>query len=374
MNCALPLARPAPVVGSCAFLAGISLPRRVVVVVNSTADAPRRLAGTVSHSSRQWLTRQGRDPYVQSAKLAGYRARSAYKLLEIQERHRVLRSGQRVVDLGAAPGGWTQVAVDAVGSIYPATPQVDFTGVTGRLPPAPSAPLPAASSSPARVSVLSVAGKVVGPARPAQGKIAAGVEGRADVPPPAPRKGALVVAVDLSYMDPLDGALLVRGDFTLPSVQSYLTSPSALGEAGADAVLSDVAHSFSGDGSLDAARQMGLAWRALAFSLGVLREGGSFVCKVRYGEEYALFREAAAHIFKEAAEVKPPASRAQSPEAYIVGLGCRAAPSPLSDAEAEAADGQGGGSLGAAVEARRRARLSLLREEHLRAMRTHGLL
>src|SRR5512146_2637710 len=68
-----------------------------------------------SHSSRQWLRRHVNDPYVQRSKREGYRSRSAYKLSEIDERDKVLRPGQVVVDLGAAPGGWSQVAAKRVG-------------------------------------------------------------------------------------------------------------------------------------------------------------------------------------------------------------------------------------------------------------------
>ncbi len=69
-----------------------------------------------SHSSKQWLRRHVNDPYVQRSKREGYRSRSAYKLTEIDERDRLLRPGQVIVDLGAAPGGWTQVAARRVGS------------------------------------------------------------------------------------------------------------------------------------------------------------------------------------------------------------------------------------------------------------------
>jgi len=69
-----------------------------------------------SHSSKQWLRRHVNDPYVQRSKREGYRSRSAYKLTEIDERDRLLKPGQVIVDLGAAPGGWTQVAAQRVGS------------------------------------------------------------------------------------------------------------------------------------------------------------------------------------------------------------------------------------------------------------------
>lgn len=67
-------------------------------------------------SSTLWLQRQLNDPYVQKAKAEGYASRAAYKLLEIDERYNLLKPGQRIVDLGAAPGGWCQVAVSKVGS------------------------------------------------------------------------------------------------------------------------------------------------------------------------------------------------------------------------------------------------------------------
>jgi 23S rRNA (uridine2552-2'-O)-methyltransferase len=68
-----------------------------------------------SLSSRRWLTRQLNDPYVARAKREGYRSRSAFKLAEIDDKHRILKPGARVVDLGAAPGGWSQVAAKRIG-------------------------------------------------------------------------------------------------------------------------------------------------------------------------------------------------------------------------------------------------------------------
>ncbi|WP_018184999.1 RlmE family RNA methyltransferase [Kaistia granuli] len=67
-------------------------------------------------SSQRWLERQLNDPYVARSKREGYRSRAAYKLIEIDDKHKILQPGMSVVDLGAAPGGWSQVAVDRVGS------------------------------------------------------------------------------------------------------------------------------------------------------------------------------------------------------------------------------------------------------------------
>src|SRR5215469_18391246 len=74
-----------------------------------------RNAGRRKPSSTAWLSRQLNDPYVAEARRLGYRSRAAFKLIELDERFRLLRPGQRVVDLGCAPGGWTQVAVARVG-------------------------------------------------------------------------------------------------------------------------------------------------------------------------------------------------------------------------------------------------------------------
>src|SRR5438874_10273321 len=74
-------------------------------------DHKRRTA-----SSRAWLTRQISDPYVDRARREGFRSRAAYKLAEIDDRHRLLKGGARVIDLGAAPGGWSQVAAKRIGA------------------------------------------------------------------------------------------------------------------------------------------------------------------------------------------------------------------------------------------------------------------
>jgi 23S rRNA (uridine2552-2'-O)-methyltransferase len=75
-----------------------------------------RPAGRKKPSSNAWLARQRSDPYVAAAHRAGYRSRAAFKLIELDDRFRLLRRGMRVVDLGAAPGGWTQVAAARTGS------------------------------------------------------------------------------------------------------------------------------------------------------------------------------------------------------------------------------------------------------------------
>jgi 23S rRNA (uridine2552-2'-O)-methyltransferase len=90
-------------------------------VSDKRASAPRALTQRVKTakkrtvSSQKWLARQLNDPYVARAKADGYRSRAAYKLLEIDEKYGLLKRGQRVIDLGAAPGGWSQIAAREVG-------------------------------------------------------------------------------------------------------------------------------------------------------------------------------------------------------------------------------------------------------------------
>jgi 23S rRNA (uridine2552-2'-O)-methyltransferase len=95
-------------IGKSRGIGGIASKRRAVVYVKANKKR--------SESSRKWLQRQLNDPYVAAAKDDGYRSRAAYKILQLNEQFRILRAGQRVVDLGAAPGGWSQVAAKIIGS------------------------------------------------------------------------------------------------------------------------------------------------------------------------------------------------------------------------------------------------------------------
>ncbi|MBK8458702.1 MAG: RlmE family RNA methyltransferase [Phyllobacteriaceae bacterium] len=87
--------------------------------------------GVIKPSSRRWLERHINDPYVHRAKAEGWRSRAAFKLIEIDDKHKLLKPGQRVIDLGAAPGGWTQVAVDRVKSAdgAPRVVAIDYLGM-----------------------------------------------------------------------------------------------------------------------------------------------------------------------------------------------------------------------------------------------------
>ena len=204
-------------------------------------------------SSRRWLERQLNDPYVAEAKRRGFRSRSAFKLIELDDRFRLLRPGARVVDLGAAPGGWTQVAV-----------------------------------------------------------------GRARARQPG---GGRVIALDMVEMAPVEGAQVLRADFldeAAPAlVRAALNVP-------ADVVLSDMAPPSTGHPGADHLRIMGLLEAALEFATDVLSPGGVFVCKVWQGGTEAGVLASMKQLFHSVRHAKPPSSRAESAEIYVVATGFRA--------------------------------------------------
>jgi 23S rRNA (uridine2552-2'-O)-methyltransferase len=205
-----------------------------------------RTARGRSASSQRWLARQLNDPYVRAARRDGWRSRAAFKLIELDDRFHLIRRGARVLDLGAAPGGWTQLAV---------------------------------------------------------------------------RRGAgIVVGVDLLAMDPVPGATLIQGDFQDEFMPARLIE--ALGGP-ADLVLSDMAPNTTGHGATDHLRIMALAELALGFAMEVLAPGGGFVCKVFQGGSERRMLERMKRAFIQVRHAKPPASRKESSELYVVATGFR---------------------------------------------------
>lgn len=191
-----------------------------------------------------WKKRQESDHYVKRAREAGYRARAAFKLLELDRKDRLFRLGQRVVDLGAAPGSWSQVARDQVGP-----------------------------------------------------------DGR-------------VVALDILPMDAMEGVTFIQGDFREDGPLAELEA--AMEGRKVDLVLSDMAPNISGIGPADQARSMHLAELAAAFADDWLADDGTFVVKLFQGEGFDAL---VAELRKKYASVrirKPPASRRESREVYLV--------------------------------------------------------
>jgi len=208
---------------------------------------PVRTARGRSAASQRWLARQLNDPYVTAAKQQGWRSRAAFKLLELDERYHLLRPGMTVLDLGAAPGGWTQVAVK---------------GKAGR-----------------------------------------------------------VVALDLLPMDPIPGAEVLTGDFSDPAVVERVLA--TLGGK-VDLVLSDMAPNTTGHNATDHLRIMALADAALDVAIEVLAPGGGFVAKVFQGGSEKTMLDRMKRAFAQVRHAKPPASRKESSELYVVATGFRA--------------------------------------------------
>lgn len=335
-----------------------------------------RSFSTTSHSSHQWLKRQARDPYVLAREASGYRSRSAFKLQEMNDRFHIIRKNDCVIDLGAAPGGWAQVAVDACAASTPPTAPVDLTAVAIQAIATVASSSAALASTRKRVSVLALAQHDIELKRQAASSPLTAPESSVGHPPlhstghPSGGKPRpLVIAVDLLHMEPLRGCAVIRGDFTRHHVQQHISTllRQHTGSGLVDVVLSDMAHSFTGDSGLDSIRQAKLAWTAIVFGCRVLRPGtGSLVVKARYGDEYTHLRSALHLLFDKVHEVKPPASRKASPEAYLVGQGARGA---VARAAAEHAPS----STAAAADDLCSRRLGLLTADHMRILQAQGV-
>ncbi len=200
-------------------------------------------------SSKRWLERQLNDPYVAAAKSKGFRSRAAFKIAELDDKFHFLKKGARVLDLGAAPGGWAQVAASRVGA----------TGA--------------------------------------------------------------VVAVDILDMEPLEGVTVLKGDMLDPATPAALVV--ALGGP-ADVVLTDMAAPTTGHRATDHLRTTALLEAALDLAEDTLKPGGVFVGKAfRGGAEQEILARLKRQ-FASVKHVKPPASRAESVELYLVASGFKA--------------------------------------------------
>lgn len=200
----------------------------------------------LKESSRRWLERHLNDPYVQRSKADGYRSRAAYKLIEIDDKHHLLKPGQKVIDLGAAPGGWCQVA-------------------------------------------------------------AARTKSTAEAPH--------VVGIDYLEMDAVPGAAIVQMDFLDDAAPARLIEELG-GEP--DIVLSDMAAPTTGHRRTDHLRTMHLCEVAADFAMSVLKPGGHFLTKTFQGGTENELLDMLKRSFRSVHHVKPPASRDESVELYLL--------------------------------------------------------
>lgn len=197
-----------------------------------------------SKSSGRWLREHFSDPFVQRAQAEGWRSRAVFKLEEIDRREHLLRPGDVCLDLGAAPGAWSQYARRRVG-----------------------------------------------------------------------RRGR-VVATDILLMDPIEGVEFVQGDFREQEVFDRILA--LVPERGVDVVLSDMAPNLSGVDAIDQPRSMYLAELALDLAGRVLKPGGSALIKVFQGAGFQELLAAARRSYAKVKLYKPEASRARSPEMYLL--------------------------------------------------------
>lgn len=221
-----------------------------------SGDTKRRLNKVRGRkqSSTRWLERQLNDPYVKRAQAEGWRSRAAFKLIELDEKFGLLRHANRVVDLGIAPGGWSQVVRKK-------------------------------------------------------------------------RPGASVVGIDLLPTEPIKGVTILQMDFMHEDAPRQILD--ALGGA-PDLVLSDMAANTVGHKQTDHLRTMGLVETAADFAIRTLEPGGAFLAKVLAGGTDSELLALLKRHFAQVRHAKPPASRKDSSEWYVVATGFkgRAAEAP----------------------------------------------
>ncbi|WP_420408310.1 RlmE family RNA methyltransferase [Hoeflea sp.] len=205
--------------------------------------------GKLKASSRRWIERHLNDPYVQQAKQEGYRSRAVYKLLEVDQKHGILDNARRIIDLGAAPGGWSQIAAKVTDST--------------------------------------------------------------DEDPK-------VVAIDFLEMDGLAGVRFLQMDFLDDAAPQALMD--ALGGA-PDLVLSDMAAPTTGHKRTDHLRTMHLCEVAAHFAIEVLAPGGHFLAKTFQGGTENDLLTLLKQNFKSVVHIKPPSSRAESVEMFVLAKG-----------------------------------------------------
>ncbi|NHJ87116.1 MAG: RlmE family RNA methyltransferase [Asgard group archaeon] len=192
-----------------------------------------------------------KEYYYKEAKKAGYRSRASYKLIQIQKKFNIFKAGDNVIDIGAAPGGWSQIASEFI-------------------------------------------------------------------------KPGRVYAVDLEYIEPLDGVLAIQGDITDPKtlerVKTLVNDP-------VDTVICDISPKVSGNWSTDHARQIYLSELALKFTIsGILKQGGKFVCKLFQGDLIEDYISNLKKLFTVVYLFKPKASRSRSAEVYTISKGLKKGP------------------------------------------------
>jgi 23S rRNA (uridine2552-2'-O)-methyltransferase len=211
--------------------------------------------------NKSWLQDHLNDPYVKMAQKEGYRARAVYKLSEIDEQDRLIKAGMTIVDLGSAPGSWSQYARNRLTELGKNNPKIE--------------------------------------------------SGKPD---------GTIIAIDILPMEDIADVSFIQGDFREDEGLNALEALLPVDAGGkVDLVLSDMAPNLSGVGMADAARMAFLAEIALDFSVHHLKSEGALLIKCFNGSGYSQIVESFKKVFKTVVSRKPKASRAKSSEIFLLG-------------------------------------------------------
>ena len=192
--------------------------------------------------SKNWINKQKRDIYVRKSKIEGYRSRAVYKLQEIEEKYKLIKNGMSVVDLGAAPGSWSEY----ISRKY---------------------------------------------------------------------KNTRLVSIDLKEMEPIENTFQIKGDFTDENNQKKILDHF---KDKIDLVVSDMAVNTTGNKNVDSLVTGELSMEAMHFSLKTLKKNGVFISKIFMGSSFNEIVELAKKHFKVFHVYKPPSSRKESKESFII--------------------------------------------------------
>ena len=192
--------------------------------------------------SKEWIKRQHRDIYVRKSKQEGFRSRAVYKLQEINDKHKILKNGFSVIDLGAAPGGWSQFVIEKF-------------------------------------------------------------------------KNCKLISIDLNQMEPIGSSYQIIGDFTDESSKEKIVSYF---KQKVDLIMSDMAVNTTGNKNLDSVVTGELCLAAMKFAKDQLKQNGSFISKIFMGSNFNEIISESKLIFKETNVYKPPSSRKESKENFII--------------------------------------------------------
>ncbi|KAF2088590.1 FtsJ-domain-containing protein [Saccharata proteae CBS 121410] len=330
-----------PLILPCVQLSTQFRPRPSVNCLRARAPPNQATSRASSSSSTRWKNRQGRDRFAKEARVAAWKSRAAFKLLEMNEKYRLFRAGNTVVDLGYAPGSWSQVAINrtspngrVVGiDIIPAQPPRGVSTIQGNfLSPAVQAEVRAYVQDPARGRPIQRHGF----SATDRGISAEELESQETSYLDRERHASLIP-------DPSPGDAEKDVENDAAAANKWVSKRERDDRLGrvVNVVLSDMSEPWSqtqsfyvrsvtepylrmmntsGNAFRDHAGSMDLCLAALEFAFDTLREGGHFVCKFYQGGEDKAFEKKLRKLFERVHREKPESSRSESKEAFFVAL------------------------------------------------------